>query len=145
SAGILVFVYQYILKLFLITPQHVLIVLKSINDPVDHIVKIIAVAGPHHLLKHGELPAGGPQFFYLFFLFLYLVPPNISFLIFFGGAFADVFITAWKIINVFIDLSAYKIRRPAFFFHQAEKSLQAVDLEIYVTTVALQRMIFAKS
>ena len=73
SAGILVFIHQNILILFLVIGQQVWVFFKCPDHPIDHVVKIITVTHTHHLLKAIVFVDGGPQFFHFFPLLCYFI------------------------------------------------------------------------
>src|SRR6185369_11149058 len=136
SARILVFVNQYVKKLFLVLSKQVFIFFKSFYHPIDHVIKIIAVPLAHHFLKSIKFIYCCPQSFHSFFFFFNTVFFQVTGIEVFIFSFVNKFIPVWRIIYILINFLINKRGRPAFSFHSAEKPVQIFDLIINITTIS---------
>ena len=144
STGILVFIHQHILELFLVLGKDLPVVLKNIDDPVDHVIKVIPLVVLHHFLKllkflDRSLQLGHPVLFGIEQLHFQVAGIELS-----GFSFIDVLFSCRKVVEVCLDGIQNKVCSPTLPLHAAEQLAKIFCLKIDITAVSFQRMIFWK-
>ena len=121
ATGVLVFVDQDVLELFLIAEQDIGFGFEQPDDPVDHVVEIVPVFLIEQGLVDGEAIDGGFEFFHpLYFILAFYGELMIAF---FAFAFVVEAIGFWDhLLDVSVDLLMQPFDFPAFAFDGGEQT-----------------------
>ncbi len=141
SAGILVFINKDILIALLVVEQKIFIGFEFADHPVDHVVEVVTVYFPHHVLEPAEFAYGGIQLYHFFFFIFNLIPPYIASFVFSHCFLRDIFVAVGQIGDIIIDRFNDQFGAPSFLFHGREQRGEIFHFKINITTISFQRMV----
>ena len=144
STGILVFIHQHILELFLVLGKDLPVVLENINDPVDHVIKVIPLVVLHHFLELLKFLDSSFQFGHLVLFGIEQLHFQVAGIELSGFSFIDILIPCRKVVEVCIDGIQDEVCTPTLPLHAAEQLAKIFCFKIDITAVSFQRMIFWK-